>query len=57
MKSSNFMVTPPIAKMDSEFESFTENDENFVEAFLETRNGEGRMGEFMSDFVKKQISI
>ena len=42
--------------MDSEFD-FTENDENFVEAFLETRNGEGRMGEFMSDFVKNQISI
>ena len=49
--------TSPIVKMDSEYESFTENDENFVEAFLETRNGEGRMGEFMSDFVKKQISI
>ena len=49
--------TSPIVKMDSEFESFTENDENYVEAFLETRNGEGRMGEFMSDFVKKQISI
>lgn len=39
------------ASIDSALQEFTEDDTNWLENYLDTRNGEGSLGNFMLEYV------